>query len=653
MTGERVLIIGGDPDFVEFLLTRVLSPHGYRTQTAIDGKTGAQAAQETPPDIVLISLDLRNVSYADIFEQLKVTGPPPIIGFAPHGMEAAALNAFRMGVRDVLLQPIEAEEIAATIARVLHQERLDKERDWLVRRLAGSNGSLEQSLQETQTLYGIGKSIASNLDLHGVLVAVVQAAVDLVQAQESHLLLTKESDELFLRASRDLSGAAQSTCIRVDDSVVLQVVRSGKPLALSSKDRPAIQLGYRNASNPDNPTVRSVILVPLKIQNQHIGVLSAENVTHTQRFSQGDVAVLSALADWAAIALKNAQLHAHTDQTLSRVLDEISATQHRTDLILQNITEGVFTVNADCRITSVNRAAERITGWKESELLGQQFDDVLVPKTNGHPYANEQTIAGRALLTQSPVSASQCTILCHDNRRIQVIATAAPLRNADATLSGALITVCDPSSGTTSSWERQKMLQTLQSQLLVLDRRTEEELESVSLSSNPVESDHYPVTLRPIISQAAKSFQRTNPGITFEVKLDPDLPFAIGNEGKVELALLNLIESALALSDTARPILISANAAEDSVRIRVEGTQSDDTSAEHAQFGPEKDDLAVSERLVSLWATPQVKLYIATKLIEAQGGRVWAEVLSERSTRFNLSLPKIEVQDVVQALADR
>ena len=653
MTGERVLIIGGDPDFVEFLLTYVLSPHGYRTQTATDGNAGAQAAQETLPDIVLISLDLQNVNYTEIFKQLKVVGPPPIIGFARKGMEAEAFNAFRMGARDVLLQPLEAEEIAATIARVLHQERVEKERDWLVRRLAGSNELLEQSLHETQTLYAIGKSIASNLDLHGVLVAVVQAAVDLVQAQESHLLLATESDELFLRASRDLSGAAVSTCIRVDDSVVFQVVRSGEPLVLSSKDRPAIQLGYRNATNPHHPAVRSVIIAPLKIQNQPIGVLSVANVTHTQRFSQGDVLVLSALADWAAIALTNAQLHAHTDQTLSRVLGEISAAQYRTDLILQNITEGVFTVNTDYHITSVNRAAERITGWKESELLGQRFDDMLVPKTNGRPLRSEQTIAGQTLLTQSPVSATECTILCQDNRRIQVIATATPLGSADAILSGALITIRDLSSATTSSWEHEKLLQTLQSQLLVLDHRTEEELKSISLSSNPIESDHYPVTLRPIISQAAKSFQRTNPGITFEVKVDPDLPFAIGNEGKVELALLNLIESTLVLSDAAQPILISANAAEDSVCVRVEGTQSDGIPSQQAQSEPEKDNLSVSERLVSLWATPQVKLYIATKLIEAQGGRVWAEVLSERSTCFNLSLPKIEVQDVVQALADR
>jgi len=198
---------------------------------------------------------------------------------------------------------------------------------------------------------------------------------------------------------------------------------------------------------------------------------------------------------------------------------------------------------------------------------------------------------------------------------------------------------------------RQEMLKALQAQYLTLDPCTEEALQLVSLSTDASEPGH-PVTLRPIISQAAKSVQRANPGISFQVKLAPDLPFAMGNEGKIELALLNLIDSALALNDAEQPILISANATEDSVCVRVEGTKSDVTAVQRIHPERPENSQSVNERLVSLWATPQVKLYIASKLIEALGGRVWAEDISERSTCFNFSLPKIEVQDVIQALAD-
>jgi len=432
VTGERVLIFGEDSNFIEFLLTHVLSPHGYLTQTATDAQAGLKAAQEAPPDLVLLALDLRNISYAEVVEQLKVAGPPPIIGLAPKGMEAAALNAFHMGVRDVLVQPIDAEKVVATIAHVLHQERLERERDWLVRKLAGSNETLEQSLSETQTLFDLGKSLSSSLDLQGVLVAVVQAAVDLVRAQESYLmLLAAEPDELYLRASRNLHAAPTSMCVRVEDTLARQVVRTGEPLVLASKDRASIKLDYREVTDQHDRMVRSLVLVPLQIQNQNIGVLGVANVICATHFSRGDVLVLSALADWAAIAIKNARLHTHTDQTLSRVLREVSAAQYKTDLILQNISDGVFSVNMDYRITSVNHAVEKITGWKESELLGRRFDDVFVPKTNGRRLTNEHTVAGQAILTQSPVSATEHTILRKDNRRIQVIATATPLRTAD------------------------------------------------------------------------------------------------------------------------------------------------------------------------------------------------------------------------------
>ena len=47
------------------------------------------------------------------------------------------------------------------------------------------------------------------------------------------------------------------------------------------------------------------------------------------------------------------------------------------DVILDSITEGVFTVDSDWRITSFNRAAEEITGIPRKNVLGQQCSDIL------------------------------------------------------------------------------------------------------------------------------------------------------------------------------------------------------------------------------------------------------------------------------------
>ena len=49
-------------------------------------------------------------------------------------------------------------------------------------------------------------------------------------------------------------------------------------------------------------------------------------------------------------------------------------------LILDSVSQGIFTINARSEITTFNRAAQRITGYREEEVLGQKCSSVF--KTN-------------------------------------------------------------------------------------------------------------------------------------------------------------------------------------------------------------------------------------------------------------------------------
>ena len=51
--------------------------------------------------------------------------------------------------------------------------------------------------------------------------------------------------------------------------------------------------------------------------------------------------------------------------------------QEHHQIILDSITDGVFTVDLDWRITSFNRAAEKITGIRKSEAIGRPCFEVL------------------------------------------------------------------------------------------------------------------------------------------------------------------------------------------------------------------------------------------------------------------------------------
>lgn len=653
MAGEHILIIEDDAANIEFLLTDVLSPHRYVVRATTNGQAGLNAAQEQQPDLVLLDLGLTDVAYAEMLQQLRAFGDPPVISLTPAGAEAEALHAIRLGARDALIKPFDAEEIAQTIARVLHQERLTKERDWLLRRLAGSNVALERSLTEAQTLFAIGKTISSYLDVGGVLTAVVDAAISITQAEEGYLLLRDgDSDELHLRAARSLGEKnAIDLCARMEDNIARQVVRTGEPIALSGKLDACITTSCHRSPDTNSHVVRSLVNVPIFSQKQVIGVLGVDNAVSERSFAQSDVMLLSALADFGSVAIQNAQVHSRTDQTLGQVLAEVSATQYKTDLILQHISEGVYTVDKDLRITSVNPAMERITGWQESELLGRYYDEVFVPQADGRRLSSEQTVPGRALRTQSPVVSTPTTILRKDDRRIWVTGRAVSL-----TATGVLGTMRDLVPETRFSQVQAEIQGKPQSRGLRLDSQAEDTLQSLQQEADAAPPHCHPVTLKPIITQVVDSFRGVASGKSFQVTLAPDLPFAVGNENKIELALVNLVHSALVLADPEQPIKIFADAGDDSVVVVVEGPGLPNPVKEPENRLPSlyaaDEERINGAKPMPWWTVPEIRFHVARKLIQAQGGKVWTEHRSGTGTCFHLSLPKIEDKDVVQAFID-
>ena len=73
-----------------------------------------------------------------------------------------------------------------------------------------------------------------------------------------------------------------------------------------------------------------------------------------------------------------------------------------TDAILESISDGVFTVDKEWRITSFNRAAEEITGVNRKEAIGQRCADVFRSSMCGSACALKQTLkTGKPIIGKS------------------------------------------------------------------------------------------------------------------------------------------------------------------------------------------------------------------------------------------------------------
>jgi PAS domain S-box-containing protein len=197
---------------------------------------------------------------------------------------------------------------------------------------ARCNCELEQRLKECGILLGIGRAVASSLDLDVVLNRVTEAAVFITGAEEGYLLLLDErTGEVRLRAAQNLGEKrAQEFNLRVEDSIAEAVIKSGKPMLLDCNggQNLKVKIGY---------LVKSVLNVPLKVRENVVGVLGVDNQVSTAHFTLAHLHRLMALVNLTAPALENARQYTVTRDKLARRAKEIAT--------LQAITAQLSTVN--------------------------------------------------------------------------------------------------------------------------------------------------------------------------------------------------------------------------------------------------------------------------------------------------------------------
>jgi GAF domain-containing protein len=208
-------------------------------------------------------------------------------------------------------------------------------------------------------LYGVGKSVASSLDLEEVLHRVVEAAVYVVGAEEGSLmLLDEEQGELYVRASKNLDSKAQSMRKRVTDSLAGKVLQTKRAIAIGNDSQ------WKRTHTA--LLVKSLIYVPLILQNKPIGVLGVTNRLKESSFDSNDTRALSALGGYATIAINNANIYSEIQRErtiLSAVVDQTN--------------DPVLVVDEENKLLLLNAAARDVFDLPDVKLISQPIDSLI------------------------------------------------------------------------------------------------------------------------------------------------------------------------------------------------------------------------------------------------------------------------------------
>lgn len=182
---------------------------------------------------------------------------------------------------------------------------------------------LHAAHQEIQFLTGlqdVALALASTLDLAPLLQRIVGAAMELMHAEGSSLLLVDESGQelVFQVVDGAVSQQLVGCRLRLGEGISGWVAQTGQAALVND-----VQSDPRFSATFDASTgfrTRSLLCVPLRCQGRLLGVLTLVNKAGQAGFETRDVQWLQALAALAAVAIENARLYHDLREERDRVL---------------------------------------------------------------------------------------------------------------------------------------------------------------------------------------------------------------------------------------------------------------------------------------------------------------------------------------------
>jgi PAS domain S-box-containing protein len=238
-------------------------------------------------------------------------------------------------------------------------------------RLAQEVAAFAEERKNLIALTEIGQVINSSLELDEVLRIVMDNIIKLTEAERGFLMLRDDGGQMSTRIARNWEQESlNQNEYAVSRTVMQRVIETGESI-LTTNAQEDPRFGGQESIIAFN--LRSILCVPLKVKNDLIGVIYADNRIRSGIFTESERDLLGAFSNQAAIAIDNARLF----ESLRRTLAEVTELKNMMDNIFASIASGVITADIEDQITLCNRAAEGIIGQTAIQIIGRKLGDVL------------------------------------------------------------------------------------------------------------------------------------------------------------------------------------------------------------------------------------------------------------------------------------
>ena len=450
-----------------------------------------------------------------------------------------------------------------------------------------------------------------------------------------------------------------------------------EPLRLADLTRHSRSVGF-----PENhPPMETFLGAPILHQGKPVGNIYLAEKEEGQEFSEEDEELLVMFASQAAVAIVNAVRHGEEQ----RARDQVETEGRRLAALVESSPVGVLVVDAKTRtFASVNREAERILGVspEPGSTLVRYHEVAIYRKTDGEKYEGHERPLARALDHGEVVRAEEILFDLPDGRKVTTLVNATPIYSDDGEIVSAVAVIQDMTPLEEVERLRREFLAMVSHELrtplttikgctgIVLNSSTPptnsemlqyfrmidgqsdhlRDLINNLLDMTQIEVGALSVTLEPtdveeVVSEARMAFLRQGHQNPVELELSPNLPQVAADRKRVVQVLNNLLSNASKYSGTTSTIRVAASRNDFYVAFSVadegSGIPADQLPNLFKKFS-RIENCGREQHITG----EGLGLAICKGIVEAHGGRIWAESGGEgQGTRVTFTIPEAAIQE--------
>ncbi len=447
MEPAKILVVDDDP-LTRDLLTEILRDENRQVESAENGRLALDALEKNSFDLVVSDLHMPEMGGLELIKALRVEkgSDIPVIVLSANDEVRVALDAIQSGATDYLIKDENIQEtVFLAVDKALEKARLQKQNRDLKNDVTKKDMEMEGALG---AMTEISIAISSEKDFQNLLRSIIIHSRTLTNADAGTLYL-KEGDRLAFqifqndtlgvdlgsRTGKEISSppveicesnvsgfaAIKRTMVNVPDVYHSDLFDFGGPKRYDELN------GYRSVSMLVAPMINRY--------NEVVGVIQLINAKDPATravvsFSAFDEKLIKSVASLAAIAVTNLKFKEKSEQLLNEVLD----VKNYNENVLQSLTNGVFALDKEKRITLCNAAALRILNVKSEDLVQRSAEECFA-ENNGWLLVYIQT----AMETGEPIELMDAELKLDGDAVVPVNLTVAPVTNLQKEMIGSLV----------------------------------------------------------------------------------------------------------------------------------------------------------------------------------------------------------------------